>query len=103
MAHHDSRSVACSGPEPKCGGGTCGFAMFITKWGGRRDISSMATLIVCFGGRDSYDMTANLAAAFAMSLPVMFVWDLILWRVVLRPFLGLSSRRSVMSPRRRPW
>ena len=71
--HHGWRCVATRVSGPKGVGGGGGLTVYMTQCGGRGATSPTSTFSFCDSGRESYCVTAILAAASARSLPRMFV------------------------------
>jgi hypothetical protein len=87
----------------RVGVGDGGFAVYMTEWDGRGAVSPMGTRSVCVVDNDLKSLSINFAAKSARSLPRMFVCDLILCKVVLRPIGLLVSMSSAMLSRSRSW
>ncbi len=89
MVHHGGRRVAECGPVASKIGGVVGLLVCMTQNGGLSACFPMVNVSFWCSGIFSKEVTINLVAAFAKSLPRMLVWPLILFSVVGRPRLAL--------------
>jgi hypothetical protein len=89
MAHHGGRRVAECGLVASEIGGMVGLLVYMTQNGGLSACFPMVIVSFLCSGIFSKEVTTNLAAASARSLPRMLVWTLILFSVVGRPRLAL--------------
>jgi len=97
------RKVTWLMPIERAGMVIGGFAEYMSQCDGHGIFFPMSTCNVCAGGSVSKYATASLATASTRSLPRMFVWALILYRVVRKPVHLLALRRLVMLLRRSIW
>ncbi len=97
MVHQGWRSVAESGPMASRMGGVGGVLVYITQYGGRSACRPMVTASFWFSGMPSKSATIFLAAAFARSLPLMFVCPRILCSIVGSPSSALYRRKSTIA------
>ncbi len=79
MVHHKGRKVAECGPVASEIGEDVGLWVYVTQNGGFSAIFPMVTVSLCCSGITSKEVTTNLAAVSAKSLPRMFARHLILF------------------------
>ncbi len=103
IVRQDRRRVARLALVDRVGVGASGFAVYMIQCLGRGAVSSTCTRNIYVVGNESKPMTASFAAAFAKSLPRMFMCAMIFCRVMRRPIVLLGSWRSVMLPIRSMW
>ncbi len=90
MIHHEGRRVAeCGHVASEIIGGVVELLVYMTQNGGLSACFPMVIVSFWCSGISSKEVTTNLAAASARSLPRMLVWPLILFSVVGRPRLAL--------------
>ena len=89
MVHHEGHKVAECGHVASEIGGVVGFLVYMTQNGGLSACFPMVIVIFWCSGISSKEVTINLAAVSAKSLPRMFVGPLILFSFVGRPRLAL--------------
>ncbi len=87
--YHGGRRVAECGPVANEIGGVVGLLVYMTQNGGLSACFPMVIVIFWCSGISSNEVTTNLAAASARSLPRMLVCPLILFSFVGRPRLAL--------------
>ena len=89
IVHHGGRRVAEFGPVASEIGGVVGLLVYITQNGDLSACFPMVIVSLWCSGIFSKEVTTNLSAVSAKSLPRMFVWPLILFCFVGRPRLVL--------------
>jgi len=89
IVNQGGRIVAECGPGSREIGGVGGLSVYITQNFGRSACLPMVTVTFWCSGISSNDFLTCLGAAYARSLPLMFVCPLILCSIVGRPSLIL--------------
>ena len=84
IVHQGGRSVAECGLVAREMGAVGGLSVYITQNSGRSAYLPIVTVTFWCSGMSSNDVTTRLAAASARSLPLMFVYPLILCRIAGR-------------------
>ena len=97
IVHHGGRSVTECGPVAMEMGDVGGLLVYITQNSGRSANWPMVTVSFLCSGMSSDDVTTRLAAAFARSLPFIYVCPLILCSIVGRPRLILYWSNMTMA------
>jgi len=89
IVHQGGRSVAECWPVAREMGAVGDLSVYITQKSGRSACLPMVTVTFWSSRTSSNDVTSRLAAAAAMSLPLLFVRPLILYSIMGRPSLIL--------------
>ena len=97
MVHQGWRSVAERGPVANWMGGIRGVLVYITQCGGLSACWPIVMVSFWCSGMSSQAETTLLAATSARSLPLMFVWPLILCSIVVSPSSDLYRRESTIA------
>jgi hypothetical protein len=97
IVQQGGRSVAECGPVAREMGGVGGLSVYITRNSGRSACLPTATVTFWCPGMSSKYVTTRWSAVFARSLPLMFVYPLILCGIVGRPSLVIYWSEETMA------